>query len=83
MEKLGLTIRKFDDLGRVVIPIEMRRELKIETHDRVEIFRYKDGIFIKKQNPQAQCALCGSGEDLVDLEGRNSVCRKCIENIKK
>ena len=41
-------IRKIDELGRIVIPMEFRKTLGIKTNDPVEIFMVKDGLFLKK-----------------------------------
>ena len=46
-ETIGIK-RKLDNLGRVVIPIEFRKELDIKVLDKIEIFLVKDGIFLKK-----------------------------------
>lgn len=40
-------VRKLDDLGRVVLPIEFRKELRIKAKDKVEIFLIKDGFYIR------------------------------------
>lgn len=42
------TIRKIDDLGRLVVPSEFRRSLGIEPHDEVQMIPYEKGIFIRK-----------------------------------
>lgn len=47
-ETLGI-IRRFDDLGRVVIPSEIRKSLSIKEGDAVEIFATQRGIFIRKK----------------------------------
>lgn len=46
-ETIGI-VRRLDDLGRIVIPMELRRTLNIKQSDALEIFATKDGIFIKK-----------------------------------
>lgn len=46
-ETIGI-VRHLDDLGRIVIPMELRRTLNIKQSDALEIFATKDGIFIKK-----------------------------------
>ena len=46
-ETIGI-VRRLDDLGRIVIPMELRRTLKIKQSDALEIFATKDGIFIRK-----------------------------------
>lgn len=46
-ETIGI-VRRLDDLGRIVIPMELRRTLNIKQSDALEIFATKDGIFIRK-----------------------------------
>lgn len=50
MKALGI-VRKVDELGRIVIPIEVRRSLNIQEKDAVEMFAKDDGLFIKKYKP--------------------------------
>lgn len=75
MKATGI-VRKVDDLGRIVIPIELRRILSIEIKDPVEI--YVDGEFVRLKKYSPQCVLCSSKEEIVSFKGRN-VCKKCIE----
>lgn len=79
MKATGIT-RPVDSLGRVVIPIELRRTLEIETDDTLEIFVDGDYIMMKKYTPS--CVFCGETEGIEDVHGKN-VCRKCIEEMKK
>lgn len=78
MKATGI-VRKVDELGRIVIPIELRRTLGIDVKDPVEIFVSDDGIMLKKYGPA--CIFCGSSEDVVQVNGKN-VCEKCISEIK-
>lgn len=82
MEKTGYSIRKVDELGRIVIPIDLRRELKIKEKDELEVFKYGDGIFIKKYHVRKRCALCGEVKKLINIEQINSVCQDCIVKVK-
>lgn len=52
-------VRKVDELGRVVIPIELRRNLGIEEKDKLEIFVDRDQIILKKFNPGKTCHITG------------------------
>ena len=77
MKATGI-VRKVDQLGRIVIPIELRRTLDIKIKDPIEIFVDEDFIMLKKYNPS--CVLCGSMDGLVNFKGKN-VCKKCISEL--
>ncbi|MCI2105423.1 MAG: AbrB/MazE/SpoVT family DNA-binding domain-containing protein [Intestinimonas sp.] len=79
MKATGIT-RRVDELGRVVLPVELRRVLEIEDRAAVEIFTDGDSIVLRKYNPG--CALCGSTEGLVYINKR-PVCAKCAEEIRR
>lgn len=79
MKATGI-VRRVDDLGRIVLPIELRRNLNIDIRDSLEIFVDGDYIMLKKYEPA--CIFCGSVDDVVSYEGKN-ICRKCIEDLKK
>lgn len=78
MKSTGI-VRKVDELGRVVIPIELRRTLDIGEKDALEIFTEGDTIILKKYEPA--CIFCGQAKDVRNLKGKN-VCPKCIGEIK-
>ena len=78
MKATGI-IRKIDSLGRIVLPIELRRTMGIQIKDPVEIFVDKEYILLKKYAPS--CVLCGGDDALVAFRGRN-VCKNCIEAVK-
>ncbi|MDN5344111.1 MAG: AbrB family transcriptional regulator, transcriptional pleiotropic regulator of transition state [Clostridia bacterium] len=69
-------VRKVDELGRVVIPIELRRTLGIDEKDALEIYVDHEKIILKKYEPG--CVFCGNAEDIVNFQGKN-VCRSCLE----
>ncbi|MDK2821790.1 MAG: AbrB family transcriptional regulator, transcriptional pleiotropic regulator of transition state [Clostridia bacterium] len=69
-------VRKVDELGRVVIPIELRRTLGIEEKDALEIYVDSEKIILKKYEPA--CVFCGNAEEVVNFHGKN-VCRVCLE----
>lgn len=77
MKSTGI-VRKVDELGRVVIPIELRRTLNIGEKDALEIFTEDDTIILKKYQPA--CIFCGQAKDVRNLKGKN-VCPKCIIEI--
>lgn len=69
-------VRKVDELGRVVIPIELRRTLGIDEKDALEIYVDHEKIILKKYEPA--CVFCGNAEDVQNFRGKN-VCRQCAE----
>ncbi len=79
MKATGI-VRKVDELGRIVLPIELRRTLNIEIKDPVEIFVDGEFILLKKYEPA--CVFCGNAKDVETFNGKN-VCKKCLEEIKK
>ena len=79
MKTTGI-VRKVDELGRIVLPIELRRTLEIEERDSLEIYLDEDKIILSKYVPA--CLFCGSSEELVNYMGKN-VCRVCAENLNK
>ena len=79
MKATGI-VRPVDALGRVVIPVELRRNLNIKTDDSLEI--YVDGQFIMLKKYEPACIFCGEMDDIRVVHGKN-VCRKCIEEMKK
>ena len=78
MKSTGI-VRKVDELGRIVLPIEMRRTLDIAERDSLEIYVEGDSIILKKYQPA--CIFCGSSKDLVSFEGKN-VCPDCIARLR-
>ena len=78
MKSTGI-VRKVDELGRIVLPIEMRRTLDIEERDPLEIFVEGESIILRKY--QAACVFCGSTKDLVGVAGKNA-CPDCIRKLQ-
>lgn len=74
MKSTGI-IRKVDDLGRIVLPIELRRVLDIAERDELEIFMENDRIILQKYEPT--CIFCGSSRNLITHQNKN-VCQDCI-----
>jgi transcriptional pleiotropic regulator of transition state genes len=73
-------VRKVDELGRVVIPIELRRTLNIEEKDSLEIYVDGEHIILKKYEPA--CIFCGNAKDVIVYKGKN-ICPTCMEEFKK
>lgn len=72
-------VRKVDELGRVVIPIELRRTLNIEIKDALEIFVDGEFIMLKKYEPA--CIFCGQAKDTLSFKNKN-ICPDCLEELK-
>jgi len=72
-------VRKVDELGRVVIPIELRRTLTINVKDGLEIFTEKDTIILRRYQPL--CCLCGGSEQLKNFKNKR-ICSSCVEEAK-
>ncbi|MCT4507918.1 MAG: AbrB/MazE/SpoVT family DNA-binding domain-containing protein [Tepidibacter sp.] len=77
MKATGI-VRKVDDLGRVVLPIELRRNLNINVKDSLEIYVDGDMVILKKYEPA--CVFCGNAKDVKHFEGKN-ICSECIEKL--
>ena len=70
--------RKVDQLGRVVLPVEMRKAMRIEVGDLVMMTA--DGNHIRLEKVEQRCIFCDSGEALRDYEDK-LVCASCVERI--
>jgi transcriptional pleiotropic regulator of transition state genes len=79
MRSLGI-VRKIDELGRIVLPIETRKRLDISAGDGVEIFVERDRVILKKYEPA--CIFCGEVDDVVNYSDKK-ICRRCHEELKK
>lgn len=79
MKSTGI-VRKVDELGRVVIPIELRRTMDIAERDALEIFVEGSHIILKKYEPA--CIFCGQAKDVENFRGKN-ICPKCLEELKE
>ena len=78
MKSTGI-VRKVDELGRIVLPIELRRTLDIAERDALEI--YVDGSNIVLKKYRLSCVFCDSTKDLVAYKDKN-VCPKCLKELK-
>ncbi len=82
MKNTGI-VRRLDQLGRVVLPMELRRTMNIAEKDSLEIFVEGENIVLRKYQPT--CIFCGEESDLKQFEEKN-ICSKCsnkISNLKK
>jgi transcriptional pleiotropic regulator of transition state genes len=74
-------VRRVDELGRIVIPMELRRTLGIKVKDPMAIYVEGDRIILAKHRDA--CAICGESEgEMLDVKGR-PVCEACATAIKK
>ena len=78
MKATGIT-RKIDELGRIVIPIELRRTLDIAEKDALEIYVDGEQIILKKYEPA--CIFCGDARDVANYKGKN-ICKNCLNELK-
>lgn len=79
MKSTGI-VRKVDELGRIVLPIELRRTLDIAEKDSLEIYVDNNTIILQKYEPA--CIFCGNSKDVFIFKGRN-ICPACMEELKK
>lgn len=77
MKERGI-VRRVDELGRVVLPIELRRSLDLNERDRVEIRAEDDRIILRKF--ESNCCFCGNDKELREFRGK-LLCPKCIKAI--
>ena len=77
MKSTGI-VRKVDELGRIVLPIELRRTLDIAVKDAFEIYVDEGTIILKKYEPS--CIFCGNSKDVISFKGKN-ICPKCLEEL--
>lgn len=77
MKSTGI-VRSLDNMGRLVLPIELRKTLQIKEKDPIEIFTEGNTIILRKYAPC--CTFCQSSENLVTFHGQN-VCSKCIKKL--
>lgn len=78
MKSTGM-VRKIDELGRIVLPIEIRKTMGIENRDAIEIFVDEDKIVLKKYQPA--CIFCGNADNVTYFHGK-LVCNECIGALK-
>lgn len=79
MKSTGI-VRRVDELGRIVLPIELRRTLDITERDSLEIYVDGSSIILKKYQPA--CIFCDDAKDVVSYKGKN-ICAKCLKELKE
>ncbi len=77
MKSTGI-VRKVDELGRIVIPMELRRTFGIEVKDPIEIYVEGDKIILTKYRPT--CVFCGGTENLETFKKKN-ICKTCRKKL--
>ena len=78
MKATGI-VRKVDELGRIVLPIELRRTLDINIKDPLEIFVDGTSIVLKKYTPC--CVFCGSDKHVTEFKDK-LICAACRKALK-
>lgn len=77
MKSTGI-VRKVDELGRIVLPVELRRTLDIAERDPLEIFVEGDTVILRKYQPT--CIFCDETRGIVSFKGKN-VCPSCVKKL--
>ena len=78
MKATGI-VRKVDEWGRIVLPIEMRRTLDIAERDALEIYVEGSSVILKKYKPS--CIFCDSTKEVTEFKGKN-ICPRCLKDLK-
>ena len=78
MKATGI-VRRVDELGRIVLPIELRRTLDITERDALEIYVEGSSVILKKYRPS--CIFCDGVKDVSVFRGKN-VCAKCLRELR-
>ena len=79
MKSTGI-VRKIDELGRIVLPMELRKVLNLNVKDSIEIYVEGDNIILKKYEPC--CIFCGESANVTHFKGKN-VCESCKKELTK
>ena len=77
MKSVGI-VRKVDELGRIVIPVELRRKFGIDIKDSMEIHTEDNCTILKKYEPS--CIFCGDAKNIFQFNGKN-ICPECAKKI--
>lgn len=78
MKSTGM-VRRIDELGRIVLPKELRETFNIVERDALEIYTEGNSIVLKKYEPA--CIFCGDAREVIVFKGRN-VCQNCLKELK-
>ncbi|MBR3972058.1 MAG: AbrB family transcriptional regulator [Ruminococcus sp.] len=79
MKAAGYLVR-VDNLGRIVIPVRIRRSMELESDTCLELFTEEDRIVMQKY--QDTCVFCGKDEDLLEYKDKH-ICADCLKALKK
>ena len=79
MKSTGI-VRQIDELGRIVLPIELRRTMNINTKDSMEIYTDANQIILKKY--ESACIFCNNASDIIQYHGKN-ICKDCLREMAK
>lgn len=79
MKSTGI-VRKMDELGRIVLPMEIRKVMDIKEKDAIEIFTDEDKIILQKYQPA--CIFCNQVENVLYFNGKR-ICAACVEKLKQ
>lgn len=79
MKSTGI-VRKIDELGRIVVPRELRTTLDVGSGDPIEIFVDGEQIILKKYQPS--CIFCGEAKGTINYKGKN-ICKSCMKELIK
>lgn len=77
MKSIGI-VRTIDALGRIVLPVELRKKFNIGIKDSIEIYTQDDCIILRKYEPS--CIFCGNSEDIIEFNEK-CVCKDCAEKL--
>ena len=78
MQSIGI-VRNLDELGRIVLPVELRRRMNINVKDPLEIYVDGDAIVLRKYQPK--CIFCGDVKDITSHKEK-TICKKCLQELK-
>ena len=79
MRSTGI-VRKVDELGRIVLPVELRRTLDIAEREELEIYLDDDKVVLRKYEPS--CLFCGDADDVILFKDKR-ICRNCLAELQK
>lgn len=79
MKSTGV-VRQLDTLGRIVLPIELRRTMDIGVKDMLEIFVDGDEIVLKKYHPS--CIFCSDSRNVIAYKGK-LICESCMKELRE
>ncbi len=79
MKDTGI-VRKIDEMGRLVLPKEMRTKMNINNGDEIEFYAEDDRIILRKFEPS--CLFCGSETMVTEYKGKR-ICAECLAEIKR